>query len=104
MKKKLVMLLSLLCSLTTLASDEVDYMREMAEEDYKTIGIRLHKAQGEHLCQSHESIGHKCSNLGVNFSDCQQAFLLLKRDDCCSGSQYGGRSIAFKITSCSSYL
>lgn len=102
--KFLILTLITLCSFSGIANDEVDYIREMPAEEYKTIGIRLHKAQGEHMCQSPQSIGHKCSNIGINFTDCQQAFLLLKRDDCCGGSEYGGRSISFKVISCSSYL
>jgi hypothetical protein len=66
---------------------EFDYLTEMSE----------------HQCQSRDSIGHSCKNLGVNFTDCNQAFFKLKRDDCCSGSEYGGNSIGFKLTKCTNF-
>jgi hypothetical protein len=92
----------ILLSLNVLASDaeEVDYIREMDDEAYLENNPRIYRAEGEHQCQSSESIGHTCKNLGVNFSDCNAAFYTLKRDDCCTGSKYGGVSIGFKVTKC----
>lgn len=101
---KLLMILSSLLCFNAYALDEVDYIRELTEEEYKAPGLRLHKAKGKHQCQSAASIGHSCHNLGVNFNDCNQAFFLLQKDDCCKGSEYGGRSIGFKLVSCSSYF
>lgn len=100
---KLFILLFTLLAMNAFALEEVDYIRELPEEDYKSLNFRLHRASGEHQCQSETSIGHRCKNLGVNFKDCNQAFFLLQKDDCCRGSEYGGRSINFKLTSCSSY-
>lgn len=101
---KLVAILLSLFSFNAMAVVEVDYSRELSDEEYKVPGLRLHKAKGEHQCQSGQSIGHSCNNLGVNFKDCNQAFFLLQKDDCCKGSEYGGRSIGFKLLSCSSYF
>lgn len=82
---------------------EIDYGRELSDEEY-LLNPQLHKAEGEHTCQSRESIGHTCKNLGVGFTDCNQAFFKLKMEDCCSGSTYGGNSIGFKLQKCSKYL
>ncbi|MCM2351825.1 MAG: hypothetical protein NDI69_17555 [Bacteriovoracaceae bacterium] len=83
---------------------EIDYIQDMTDEYYRDASAQPHKAEGEHMCQSHTSIGHTCKNLGVNFMDCNQAFFKLKQEDCCSGSTYGGVSIGFKIKECSKYL
>jgi hypothetical protein len=83
---------------------EFDYIQDMSEEFYRDNSAQPHKAEGEHMCQSHSSIGHTCKNLGVNFMDCNQAFFKLKQEDCCSGSSDGGVSIGFKIKKCSKYL
>lgn len=83
---------------------EIDYIQDMTEEFYRDNSAQPHKATGEHTCQSDKSIGHSCHNLGVNFMDCNQAFFSLKREDCCSGSTYGGVSIGFKLIKCSKYL
>jgi hypothetical protein len=81
---------------------EVDYLSEMDDETYR-LSPRLYRAEGEHQCQSAQSIGHTCKNLGVNFTDCNNAFFKLKQDDCCSGSEYGGNSISFKVTKCTNF-
>lgn len=100
-------LILLMCvSVNAFALDEVyeiDYSRELTDEEYR-LNPQLHKAEGEHQCQSPESIGHTCKNLGVGFTDCNQAFYKLKMEDCCSGSKYGGSSIGFKVLKCSKYL
>lgn len=80
---------------------EIDYIRDMDDDSYRKNLPRLHKAEGEHQCQSNSSIGHTCKNLGINFTDCNHAFYRLKADDCCSGSEYGGKSINFKVVKCS---
>lgn len=100
------LLLLMFVSINAFALDEVheiDFTRELTDEEYRQTP-QLHKAEGEHTCQSRESIGHACKNLGVGFTDCNQAFFKLKMEDCCSGSKYGGSSIGFKITKCSKYL
>lgn len=91
-------------SINSIAQDlgvEIDYLPYLSNEEYMNSGAKLHKAEGLHQCQSSESIGHTCRNLGVNYTDCNQAFYSLKREDCCSGSKYGGSSISFKIIKCS---
>ena len=98
-----ILSLLLLMSFNSYALEEVDYIREMDEDTYKSLNPRIYRAEGEHQCQSSDSIGHTCKNLGVNFTDCNQAFLKLKRDDCCSGSKYGGTSIGFKVTKCTKF-
>jgi hypothetical protein len=85
------------------AAEEVDYIHEVSDEAYRKTTARLYRAEGEHQCQSKDSIGHTCKNLGVNFTDCNHAHFSLKRDDCCSGSDYGGISIAFKLTKCTNF-
>jgi hypothetical protein len=80
----------------------IDYLSEMDDETYR-LNPRLYRAEGEHQCQSARSIGHTCKNLGVNFTDCNNAFFKLKQDDCCSGSRYGGNSINFKVTKCTNF-
>lgn len=100
---KLFFLFVLMFSFCALANEdvvEVDYISEMDDEAYLQSNPRIYRAEGEHQCQSIESIGHTCKNLGVNFSDCNVAFFSLKRDDCCSGSEYGGTSIGFKMNKC----
>ncbi len=54
---------------------------------------------GQHTCQSHDSIGHTCTNYGI-FNDANEAYYKLKADSCCGHSQYGGSSIDFKVTNC----
>jgi hypothetical protein len=81
----------------------VDYALELSNEEYYQVNPRLYRGEGEHQCQSLSSIGHTCRNLGVNFTDCNQAALKLKRDDCCSGSLYGGNSIGFKMVKCTNF-
>lgn len=100
------LILLMFVSINAFALDEVyevDYSRELSDEEYR-LTPQLHKAEGEHTCQSRESIGHTCKNIGVGFTDCNQAFFKLKMEDCCSGSKYGGNSIGFKILKCSKYL
>lgn len=82
---------------------ELDFITEVDDAHYKQNGARLYRAEGEHVCQSDESIGHTCKNLGVNFMDCNHAHFKLKIEDCCSGSKYGGSSIGFKITKCTNF-
>ena len=82
---------------------EVDYSLELSSEEYYQINPRLYRGEGEHQCQSQNSLGHTCRNLGVNFTDCNQAALKLMRDDCCSGSLYGGNSIGFKMLKCTNF-
>lgn len=98
-------MLFLLClfSFQIHAAVERDYIHEVSDEAYRDSSARLYRAEGEHQCQSADSIGHTCKNLGVNFTDCNHAFFSLKRDDCCSGSKYGGTSINFKVTKCSNF-
>jgi hypothetical protein len=96
-------LLLLLLSTTDLTAYEQDYLPEMSDEEYRQVGPRLYRAEGEHQCQSSSSIGHSCKNLGVNFTDCHQAALKLKRDDCCRGSTFGGLSLNFKLTKCTNF-
>lgn len=97
-------LILMLATFPVFASDviEVDYLREMDDETYRQ-SPRLYRAEGQHICQSPSSIGHQCKNLGVNLTDCNQAFFKLKQNDCCSGSQYGGTSIGFKLTKCTNF-
>ena len=59
------------------------------------------RAWGQHQCQSRTSIGYTCTVTGI-FSDCNEAFYSLKRQDCCGSSKDRGNSIGFAITSCSS--
>lgn len=74
-----------------------------AESDQAPVmkNAKPHKAEGRHLCQSEQSIGHSCRNIGINYMDCNQAFYKLRMDDCCSGSKYGGTSIHFELLKCS---
>lgn len=95
--------LSLILSLNSFAAIEVDYIHEVSDEAYREHNARIYRAEGEHQCQSADSLGHSCKNLGVNFTDCNHAFYSLKRDDCCSGSKYGGTSIDFKVTKCTNF-
>lgn len=92
----------LLCS-SAFAVEELDFIRDIDDEYYKQVSPRLYRGEGEHQCQSSESIGHTCKNLGVNFMDCNHAFYRLQQEDCCSGSNYGGRSIGFKLTKCTNF-
>lgn len=89
--------------LTNVYASEVDYIHEVSDDVYRESNPRLYRAEGVHTCQSKESIGHTCKNLGVNFTDCNHAFFSLKRDDCCQGSQHGGSSIEFKVTKCTNF-
>ena len=57
------------------------------------------KCEGYHLCQSSESMGHRCDVSGI-FNDSNEAYFELKNDDCCSHTVYGGSSIEFHVTSC----
>lgn len=100
--KVLVLLCLILGSALAGASPvEVDYATEFTVEDYeKNSWANPHRARGQHQCQSDSSLGHRCEVLGVNFTDCNQAALKLKREDCCSGSRHGGVSIGFKMTYC----
>lgn len=98
-----LLLLTLMLSFNVLAFEEVDYINEMDDHTYRMQNPRIYRGEGEHQCQSSESIGHTCKNLGVNFMDCNNAFFKLKRDDCCSGSQFGGTSIGFKLTKCTNF-
>jgi hypothetical protein len=100
-----VLVLLLTISYVASASEtpiEIDYISEMDDEAYRQ-NPRLYRAEGEHQCQSSQSIGHTCKNLGVSFTDCNQAFFKLKLEDCCSGSRYGGSSIDFKLTKCTNF-
>jgi len=96
---KVFLVLSLLCSLPALAQ-EFDARRDWDVETYYT-NQRLYRAEGEHQCQSHSSLGHRCETVGINFTDCNNAFLKLQRQDCCGTSRYGGVSIGFRMTRCS---
>lgn len=96
-------LLILLLSFNAFAADEVDYITEMDDITYREQNPRLYRGEGEHQCQSKNSLGHTCKTLGVNFTDCNNAFLKLERDDCCSSSQYGGNSIGFKLVKCTNF-
>ncbi len=84
-------------------STEIDFITEMDDEVYREANPRIYRGEGEHQCQSRESIGHTCKNLGVNFTDCNQAFFKLKLEDCCSGSKYGGTTINFKLLKCTNF-
>ena len=101
--KLISLFLIIIVSCSSFAADEIDYITEMSDEDYRSVNPRLYRAKGEHQCQSKDSLGHTCKNLGINFTDCNQAFFKLKRDDCCSGSEYGGSSIGFKVTKCTNF-
>jgi hypothetical protein len=100
-------LLTILCfclfATQTYAIEEVDYISEVDDAVYKQLNPRLYRGEGEHQCQSSQSIGHTCKNLGVNFTDCNHAFFRLKMEDCCKGSDGGGRSISFKLTKCTNF-
>lgn len=98
-----ILFLIFILSQGVLAEIEQDYIHEVSDEAYRKQNPRLYRAEGEHQCQSQESIGHSCKTLGVNFTDCNHAFFSLMRDDCCRGSNYGGRSIGFKITKCTNF-
>lgn len=99
----LVLFVSLVCQLSWAEEPvEIDFLREMDTEVYLQ-NPRLYRAEGEHQCQSNTSLGHTCKNLGVNFTDCNQAHFKLKLEDCCSGSRWGGNSIGFKITKCTNF-
>lgn len=82
--------------------EEIDFITEMDDETYRQTP-RLYRAEGLHTCQSSTALGHQCKNLGVNLTDCNQAFFKLKAEDCCSGSLYGGNSIGFKLTKCTNF-
>jgi hypothetical protein len=97
------LLLILLLSFNAFAAEEVDYISEMDDATYREQNPRLYRGEGEHQCQSKDSLGHTCKNLGVNFTDCNNAFFKLKRDDCCSSSRYGGNSIEFKLIKCTNF-
>lgn len=104
LKKCLLVIFLSLMSVVSMAEEpvEIDYITEIDEETYLQ-NPRLYRAEGEHQCQSQASIGHTCKNLGVNFTDCNQAHFKLKLEDCCSGSRWGGNSIGFKVTKCTNF-
>jgi len=58
------------------------------------------RATGKHQCQSATSIGHWCTTFGVNFSDCTEAHVKLKMQDCCHHTPQGGISIFYQPVSC----
>lgn len=101
--KYLTLLFLCLFATQVSAIEEVDYISEVDDAVYKTQNPRLYRGEGEHQCQSSQSLGHSCKNLGVNFTDCNHAFFRLKMEDCCKGSEYGGRSIGFKLTKCTNF-
>jgi hypothetical protein len=72
-------------------------------EAFTTPTDPLFRAQGIHTCWSEQAIGHTCFVQGASYGDCQEAFLDLKADDCCPGTQYGGSSVDFKITQCTPF-
>jgi hypothetical protein len=102
---KLMLFLAILFSSVGQASDVVfiDYLTEMDDETYLSSNPRIYRAEGQHQCQSKDSLGHTCTVIGVNFTDCNVAFFNLKKEDCCKGSRYGGNSIGFKVTKCTNF-
>ncbi len=104
-KMKLIFLMVILFSSIVQANDVVfiDYLTEMDDETYLSSNPRIYRAEGEHQCQSRDSLGHTCHVIGVNFTDCNVAFFNLKKEDCCKGSRYGGNSIGFKLTKCTNF-
>lgn len=102
---KLNFLMVILFSSLVEANDVVfvDYLTEMDDEAYLSSNPRLYRGEGEHQCQSGDSIGHTCKVIGVSFTDCNVAFFKLKQEDCCNGSRYGGRTIGFKLTKCTNF-
>ena len=97
-----IFLMMFVVPVTAQELEEMDFITEVDEDHYKN-NARLYRGEGEHQCQSPESIGHTCKNLGVNFMDCNHAFYKLKMEDCCSGSKHGGTTIAFKLTKCTNF-
>ena len=87
-KKCFLILVLSLMALSAFAEElvEIDFITEIDSKTYLQ-NPRLYRAEGEHQCQSDQSIGHACKNLGVNFTDCNQAYSKLKMEDCCSGSR-----------------
>lgn len=64
--------------------------------------VRQVRAFGTHKCQSETSIGHSCQVTGL-FTSCDEAFHVLKRQDCCPSTKEKGTSIEFRIVKCSSF-
>jgi len=64
------------------------------------------RGEGEHQCWHERFIGYKCTNFGVGYTDCNNAFFRLKQDNCCDKLYWQGKrlegaiSIDFKITKC----
>jgi hypothetical protein len=102
---KFLFLIFTMYSASLFAEDviEIDYLTEMDQESYLSSNPRLYRGEGEHQCQSKDSIGHTCKVIGVSFTDCNVAFFKLKQEDCCVGSRYGGRTIGFKLTKCTNF-
>ena len=79
-----------------------------------SVGVRQFRAKGVHTCQSQTDIGHTCRVLGSGYTDCNQASLKLKMEDCCPSTRrcgrdpetkkeqcrYGGKSIGFGMEQC----
>jgi hypothetical protein len=78
---------------------------------YAQQPVRQFRAAGSHQCQSNTDIGHQCTVFGTGYTDCDQAYYSLKRDDCCPRTRkmmggkdrLGGDSISFKLTSCTQF-
>lgn len=102
---KIILLMAIFFSSFGYANDvvSIDYLTEMDDETYLNSNPRIYRAEGEHQCQSKDSLGHTCRVIGVNFTDCNVAFFYLKKEDCCKGSRYGGSSIGFTLTKCTNF-
>jgi hypothetical protein len=79
-------------------------VREDCDDVELKTGYRQFRAVGEHTCWSTRSVGHKCTNFGVSYTDCQAAFYALKAEDCCPRTEFGGGSVDFKLTSCTNFF
>jgi len=51
---------------------------------------KRYNAAGNHQCQSQHNIGHTCQVQGFDYSDCNEAMIKLKMDDCCRRTQVCG--------------
>lgn len=72
--------------------------------DYSTSTLaRLFRAKGTHQCQSHTSIGHKCSVFGTNYTSCDEAQRKLAMSDCCPKTKDKGTSIDFQMGTCTAF-
>lgn len=86
--------------LVVMLSSLSGYAKEEAVTPYRQF-----HGEGSHQCWSPGNVGYWCKVSGVGYTDCNQAFALLKAQNCCNqfminGHPENGVSIDFKLTKC----